>query len=573
MPEGFHMNEQEQQFGQPELANVAAPVAISATPRSESSISVTWGYNAGGGHTGTRLKWALNGSPVGQFDVPIIGLTYVITGLVANTQYQISAFGLKGNEVSPVSKDVLATTKPSTALPASPTNLAATPTKNSMALTWTGPANASSYKLSYGLAPSGAVIGSATSVTAAHTFSGLNSGTSYYFDVRSSNNVGDSQPARITKQTLQVPATPTGLRATPTISTLDVEWSASTGATDYVLRYGVEPGGAATTLTTRLLRESLANLNKNTLYFIEVSARNSNGESEAARITQRTLDGPALPPKPGTLYVESTHDTVSIIWGPPQSAQYKISIGIESQQREFFASESTSYMNHRFQHLLPDTRYFIEVRAINASGESPPSISSTATKTFPVPRELSVNELTDDSALMSWSAGAEYSASTRYELYLGDRLLTTLSERTYRLTGLTESTEYLFRVRARNSGGYGLGDYFSDYVSKSFKTPPYTGVRICSPGNVRADRNTPTSATLTWDEPYATCSLCPDAVGYEVSGEGIATLNVTRPPCVVTGLSAGREYRLVVRAKAAGNNISGPSDVLVGLPATGTSTT
>lgn len=547
-----------------EIANVAAPIAISPSVRSESSISVIWGYMAGGGHTGTRLKWDVQGSPVGQFDVPISSLSYVISGLNSNTQYRIQAFGLKGTEVSPVSKDALATTKPGTALPASPTDLVATPTKNTMALTWSGPANASSYKLGFGLAPDGPVIRSEVTTNRAYTFSGLNTGTHYYFEVRSSNNVGDSAPARIIKQTLQVPATPTGLRAISAILSMEVEWAASASAVDYVIRYGIEPGGATTTLSTRLLRESLTNLSKNTLYFIEVSARNGNGESSPVRITQKTLDGPERPPKPGSLHVTTTHDVVTITWGPPQSAGYTVSIGIETAQREVLVTEATPYMNHRFQRLRPDTRYFIEVRATNAGGESDPSVSSTLTKTFQSPQQLTLGDLTDDSAYLSWSAGADYTADVRYEIYLGNQRLATLAETNYRLTGLTEGTEYEFKVRAKGVGSYGLGDYFSAYTSKRINTPAYNGDRICSPGNLKGARNTSSTALLSWDEPYATCTLCPNAVGYEISGAGITTINVTRPPCEITGLSPDREYTFAVRARATGNNVSTPSVVVVG---------
>ncbi|MDB5998237.1 MAG: hypothetical protein JWP42_5373 [Pseudomonas sp.] len=90
-----------------------------------------------------------------------------------------------------------------------------------------------------------------------------------------------------------------------------------------------------------------------------------------------------------------------------------------------------------------------------------------------------------------------------------------------------------------------------------------SSIRICAPGNVRAWRNSPTTAVLSWDEPYATCDLCPNAIGYEVSGEGIATGRVTRPPYEVTGLNPDAEYLLFVTAKAAGNNVSTPSPVRV----------
>lgn len=558
------MNNQEPSSTTPQVTYVAMPVTITATAQSESSIRVIWGYQAGGGHTGTRLMWEIEDTPIGYFDVPIISLTYMITGLRPDTRYTIKAFGLKGSEVSPTSKDVHATTKPGSAVPSSPTNLAATPGKDAMALSWSGPANASSYKLAYGLAPSGPVIGTATSISTSHTFSGLNAGTQYYFDIHSSNSAGDSAPTRITKQTLQVPAAPTGLRATPAISTMEVEWSASTGAVDYVIRYGIEPGGAFTTLTTGLLRQSLSNLIKNTLHFVEVSARNNNGESSPARITQKTLDGPALPPDPGSLHVITTHDAVTVAWGPPQSAGYLVTVGIETAQREVLVTEPTTYMNHRFQRLRPDTRYFIEVRATNASGESQPSVASASTKTFQAPQALSLDELTDDAALLSWRAGAQYTPDTRYEVYLNNQRLTTIAERSYRATGLTENTGYEFKVRAKGVGNHGLSDYFSAYTTKPFTTPGYAGDRICAPGNLTGARNTATTAVLSWDEPYATCTLCPNAVGYEISGTGITPINVTRPPCTISGLSADREYTFAVRTRAAGNNISSPSNVVVG---------
>lgn len=233
-------------------------------------------------------------------------------------------------------------------------------------------------------------------------------------------------------------------------------------------------------------------------------------------------------------------------------------------QRQVFASVPTPYMNHRFQRLRPDTRYFIEVRATSSTGESEPSVSSASTRTFQAPQGLSVNEVTDDSALLRWNSGADDSQETQYEVDLDNQRLATLPEKNYRLTGLTEQTEYEVKVRAKGVGNYGLGDYFSGYTSQRFKTLAFTGIRICPPGNVRGTRNGANSAVLSWDEPYATCNLCPNAVGYEISGAGITTINVTRPPWAITGLSADHAYRFAVRARATANNISQPAELLIG---------
>lgn len=84
-------------------------------------------------------------------------------------------------------------------------------------------------------------------------------------------------------------------------------------------------------------------------------------------------------------------------------------------------------------------------------------------------------------------------------------------------------------------------------------------VQICSPGNVKVWRNSATTALVSWDEPYARCKICPDAIGYEVFGEGIATQSVSQLPYEVTGLKVDVDYLLYVTAIAAGNNISTPS--------------
>ncbi|VVM46030.1 hypothetical protein PS662_00556 [Pseudomonas fluorescens] len=85
---------------------------------------------------------------------------------------------------------------------------------------------------------------------------------------------------------------------------------------------------------------------------------------------------------------------------------------------------------------------------------------------------------------------------------------------------------------------------------------PRQAVQICAPGNVSAWRTSATTAMCSWDEPYSTCDLCPDAVGYEVIVEGVKVFEVVRPPCEINGLKADVDYILEVYAKAAGDNRS-----------------
>ncbi|MFM9487685.1 fibronectin type III domain-containing protein [Pseudomonas monachiensis] len=530
----------------PGTAYVVPPITITASAQSTSAIRVIWGYLAGGGHTGSRVKWGVAGGPTeGEFDVPISSLTYIVSGLNPNTEYLIQIFGLKGGEVSPISKDAQAKTHPAASVPSSPTNLSATPSKNTIALSWSGPADASSYKISYGLAPSGAVIGSATSVAAAHTVSGLNAGTHYYFDVRSSNNVGDSAPTRITRQTLQVPATPVGLRATPTISTLEIQWFAATAADDYVIRYGIEPGGAVNTLTTRLLREALTNLNKNTLYFVEVSARNANGESSPSRITQRTLDGPPLPPKPGPLVVLDTFDTVRVSWATINQPGYEVAYGVLSQHPQVIARYETEHLTWLLRHLSPDVTYFIEVRAFNETGYSAPAYATvTIGPDRTQPRNLSNPGRTFNEASLTWDAPQDASYLIDYEITCPGRPVVRTSVREYLATGLIAEQEYRFTVQPRRPEGpvpalsAVIGVVTHDFV------PP---IRVTA---LKLTPSTPGNALLSWSASQDNVGV----TGYEVRRNAGSWISVSGTSYPVSGLGSSDVFD--VRAKDAAGNRS-----------------
>ncbi|WP_095054035.1 fibronectin type III domain-containing protein [Pseudomonas sp. Irchel s3b2] len=99
-------------------------------------------------------------------------------------------------------------------------------------------------------------------------------------------------------------------------------------------------------------------------------------------------------------------------------------------------------------------------------------------------------------------------------------------------------------------------------MSKSSQGSPElseSSVQICRPGKLKARRISPTVAELTWEEPYAACSLCPDAQGYEISGVNITTVVIPRPPYELRGLRNDSDYMICVRAKAADGIISKPS--------------
>ncbi|KAI2693171.1 fibronectin type III domain-containing protein [Pseudomonas sp. TNT3] len=546
------------------LSDPVSPGQVILVQATVSSLKISWVFESPHNpNTGVRIKWGRkpydSANDKYQMDLPFTTPAgkYTITALAPDTLYEIFVWGTVGEVESRNRGRVEGKTTPAASGPASPTNLNASPSGYSMKLTWSGAANASSYKISYGTEPGGPAT-QVTSITTESTISELRSNTPYYFEVRSSNNNGDSEPARVVKQTLPVPPTPADLRAAPAIVSMDLTWSASAGAAFYIIHYKVEPDGEYQRQDTDVAHHTLTGLTKNTLYAVMVSAANANGASLPAHITQRTQEGPELPSTPGAISTFPTRDTVQVIWEPPRSAEFQVSYGLEDHEREVIDTQITKNMTYTFRGLQPDTRYFIDVSGSNASGVSEPRSNSFTTRTFEAPRNLSAIELTDESATWQWSAGADYPAGTRYEVYLGDRRLDTVPDTHYVLTDLIEKTEYLFKVRAIAVEGY-----CSDYLTDNFKTLAYSGMLICSPGNLKGIRQSATIGILTWDEPYATCTTCPDAVGYEISGAGIETFEVTRPPCEIKNLDAQLEYWLAVRAKGGGNNISQASRVLI----------
>jgi chitodextrinase len=538
-----------------EVLRVVPPAAMSAVVRSESSIYVSWAYITGGGQTGTRLKWYIAGLEMGQQDFPISSVTHVLIDLNPNTQYLIRAFGLKDDEESNASQSVTETTKPASSVPASPTNLTATPTSDSMALTWTGPDNASNYKVSYGLAPSGPVIDTSLSHSTHHTISGLASGTQYYFDVRSSNNIGDSPPTRLVKQTLQVPAMPTGLSATPGVSTMGLEWTASTGAVDYVIRYGVEPNGETNTVIVTPVRETLSGLIKNLPYFIEVSARNDNGKSNPARITKRTLDGPPVPSRPRNLVAVDVFDKVQVAWSTVSAPWYEVAYGLHDKYPITIDRYDTQQLRVQLRYLAPGTLYFIEVRAFNESGYSPPASTTVAIGPDRTrPRNLRNPGRTFSEARLTWDRPEDASYLIDYEITCPGRPSVRTTECEYVATGLVAGRENLFTVQPRRAPGLPAARSASISVTTYDRVPPIR------PKSLKFKPLTPDSALLEWDASEDNVWV----TGYEVRRNNGSWTSVSGTSYPISSFIEGETEIFEVRAKDAAGNLSLPATVKFG---------
>jgi hypothetical protein len=182
------------------------------------------------------------------------------------------------------------------AVPAAPTNLAATAGNAQVSLTWTASTGATGYKVYRGMTASSLTLLQNVGGTSL-TNSGLMNGTTYYYQVTAVNAAGESGKSNQASATPQapvtVPAAPTNLTATAGNAQVSLTWTASTGAAGYNVYRGTT--ASSLTLLQGTSSTSFTNtvLSNGTTYYYQVTAVNAAGESGKSNQASAT---PLAPP-------------------------------------------------------------------------------------------------------------------------------------------------------------------------------------------------------------------------------------------------------------------------------------
>jgi hypothetical protein len=180
------------------------------------------------------------------------------------------------------------------AAPSAPANLTATAGNAQVSLAWNASAGADTYRV-YRSTTSGGPYGSLVTglTTTSHVDATVANGTTYHYVVTALNEGGespDSNQASATPSAPSVPAAPTGLTATAGKKRVTLSWSASAGATSYVVRRSTTSGGPYTTVASNVTSTSYTNtgLTSGVTYYFVVSAVNAAGESaNSAQVSAR----------------------------------------------------------------------------------------------------------------------------------------------------------------------------------------------------------------------------------------------------------------------------------------------
>ncbi len=503
----------------------AAPTGLTTSGITQSAITLGWTKSARA--TGYKVQ-ANSGTVVTLGDVA----AYSFSGLTANTAYtlKVTAFN-SGGDSSAASSSATTLASPPPA-PAAPTGLTTSGiTHNSITLGWTKSTGATAYKVRKDSGDSWTTLGD----VAAYVFTGLSANTQYTLEVLASNSGGDSSAASTSATTLAspppAPAAPTGLTTSGiTHNSITLGWTKSTGATTYEVNGGALSGwtdaGDVATYT-------FTGLSAGTSYSLQVRAKNTGGETAAPAVSAVTV--PAAPTGVAVDASATTQTAITLEWTKSTGAtSYEVQGGTHNSWHD--VGDVALY---EFTGLSVGTSYSLEVRAKNASGESPAeSVSGTTVPAAPT--GLTVSGQTQTTITVTW---AKSTGATGYKVQVDSGAATALGDvNTHTFSSLSANTEYVLKIYATNASGD------SPAVSGRALTLPNAPA---APTGLSTSGITQTAITLNWTKSAG-------ATGYKVRKASADSWTVLGDVATYTftSLQANTQYNLAIQASNSGGDSS-----------------
>ena len=169
------------------------------------------------------------------------------------------------------------------------------------------------------------------------------------------------------------------------------------------------------------------------------------------------------------------------------------------------------------------------------------------------PTNLQVSDITMSTATLTWNASTDNIGVAGYDVYQGTTLLTTTTNTTLDVTGLSPLSPYTYAVKAKDA---------SNNVSKVANvvfTTLSNEDKPTAPRNLRAPTVTLNSVNLVWD---ASTDKNGGVITYEVYKSRRKIGTTTNTSFEVTGLLADKSYYFYVKAKDPEGNASNESNDL-----------
>ena len=578
--------------GTPEAAaTVTVPGAptIDSVTSGDGTLTLSWTASADTG-----------GAPVTSYDVEYkltsadasawtavtrsgTATTQEITGLTNGSPYDVRVSAGNSAGSGPWATDSGTPEAVATVtVPGAPTIDSVTSGDGTLTLSWTasadtGGAPITSYDVEYKLTSAdasawAAVTRSGTATT--QEITGLTNDSPYDVRVSAGNSAGNGPWATSSGTpeavaTVTVPGAPTIGSVTSGDSTLTLSWTASadTGGapiTSYDVEYKLTSADAsAWTAVTRsgtATTQEITGLTNGSSYDVRVSAGNSAGNGPWAT-SSGTVVG-VKPGKPTITDVQPGNGTLNITWAAPSApgtsaitayrVEWQLTASSNSWTGTNLGADATSY---QIENLTNGSPYELQVSAANASGSGDWSDKEEETPSA-VPSAPTIDTVSSEDAALTvtWSASSDAGSSviTSYEVEykVTDPNVETWTDAghsgtttTLQISGLVNGTEYLVRVRANNSAGWG-----------AWTTG--RGTPGAEPGAPEAPIVTSGDSSLnaTWSEPQDTGTAAITEYRLEwkeqtsadwTSGQDFSPSDTSH---AITGLENGTLYQVRVRA-------------------------
>lgn len=291
-------------------------------------------------------------------------------------------------------------------------------------------------------------------------FSKLQSSPSFFSSfnpVQVITDVGSSSTAVPLPGSFQFISTGYGYNTAGSFSTVDLAWSPSSGAGQYVVLRGTTSGTWPTVLGMTTSNEFIdSTVSTNSTYYYMVGAVNSTGETLASQQASVT---PLFPP-PGSFAILSaatTGTSVALTWGSSQYASSYVVLRGTSYGSWPTAVGTTSAVTFTDTSVVTHTQYFYQVQAVNASGSQLATSQMPAFTSANLPGPFTITSTTASLAVVTvaWSTSG---MATSYALMRGTSpgVFPTLVGTTSN-TSLTDTppglTTYYYSVVASNTAG------------------------------------------------------------------------------------------------------------------------
>jgi len=378
--------------------NPATPPAVPATPATPTATStattVTLNWTSVTGAASYNVYAGSSANSLALVAPGVSATTYTATGLTPSSTYYYAIAASNTAGTSALTTAISAATTAISA-PSAPTGLTATGSSGSVTLSWTAPLNnggstITGYTVYYATTSGGELTGTSVAVNSTSTtISSLTTGSTYYFVVEATNNVGSSVPSS------EVSGVPVAVPTAPTVTSIlngsagsgqvTMSWSPPTSIggsalTGYAVYYGTtaNPTSYLGTVTSNVTRVSITNLTPGTTYYFDVVATNAIGSSPASNVVSITC-ALAAPGKPGNVKATASGTSVKVTWSASSgsSVTYQLLVSTSSSMSNATSYAANTATNYTVTGLATSTTYYFQVKASNSGGSSLSAVVSS----------------------------------------------------------------------------------------------------------------------------------------------------------------------------------------------------